>query len=490
MTRVLKVVFYALLLAALAGGVVLVRQTQETRRGAASNDVGMSLQPSGGNYQKGDQIEVQLFINTGAGSDSNVLWGYTANLKYDPTKLKYIDKSVTVNSEMVLANDGLPYDIGETNPDTGAKLCVQNETTGLYNCSEVCKCAFGVEKNGLGTLMVVMYRNSGIVASPAIKVATMKFEVLADTGEADIGFDGSNNVAVGSDADTEWEVTTKTGASYTIGGVTETAILSPTAGAVTNTPVPTVAGTPECEGAIKKCVGEVPTWCLSGKWEAMSVCGTGKVCDAGVCTDLTVEPTVKPTLVPIPTVDDHALYLNFKTTIQGVAVGSLCANSWRASVILKSGVGTTMVYRNVPLVRSDIVSGIPTYNGTVRLEGWTEKTNLLVFIKGEKHMQMKYGQDNQVAAFPETVGKLTVSEGTSSPIYNFTGYPLMPGDVNQDGMINGDDFSLIKTKTQTYETVAEGDADAIYDLDGNCQLNTIDIDWLSKSLNTRQDEIY
>ncbi|PIV07778.1 hypothetical protein COS53_00665, partial [Candidatus Shapirobacteria bacterium CG03_land_8_20_14_0_80_35_14] len=84
---------------------------------------------------------------------------------------------------------------------------------------------------------------------------------------------------------------------------------------------------------------------------------------------------------------------------------------------------------------------------------------------------------------------------STSPVYDFSNYPIIPGDVVgvnsdfSDGWINGVDFAYVKTKSLVHETVAEGGY-LKGDLDGNCQVNSNDVNLLKISLQDKQGQLY
>ncbi|KKQ69085.1 MAG: hypothetical protein US90_C0019G0007 [Candidatus Shapirobacteria bacterium GW2011_GWE2_38_30] len=83
----------------------------------------------------------------------------------------------------------------------------------------------------------------------------------------------------------------------------------------------------------------------------------------------------------------------------------------------------------------------------------------------------------------------------SSIWYDFSKYPLLPGDImagnseGQDGLVNGMDFARMKALAITHETWGEGQF-RNGDLDGNCQYNSRDITLLKNSLNEKLDILY
>ncbi|MBP6989586.1 hypothetical protein KBB48_02330, partial [Candidatus Shapirobacteria bacterium] len=119
-----------------------------------------------------------------------------------------------------------------------------------------------------------------------------------------------------------------------------------------------------------------------------------------------------------------------------------------------------------------------------------------VFFKGPKHLQMKYARQNQSTSYDKAGGELTLTtSAATSPEYDFTAYPMLPGDIvgnspeeAPNGIINGVDFSYLKNRP-SHESVAEGGY-LKGDLDGNCQINTNDVNILKLSLETKQGELY
>ena len=78
---------------------------------------------------------------------------------------------------------------------------------------------------------------------------------------------------------------------------------------------------------------------------------------------------------------------------------------------------------------------------------------------------------------------------STSPVLDFSEYPILAGDVNGDGIINGIDFTTIKPKAADFVEIASGGYLA-EDLDGSCQVNNNDIILLVRSLNEKQDQVY
>ena len=110
-------------------------------------------------------------------------------------------------------------------------------------------------------------------------------------------------------------------------------------------------------------------------------------------------------------------------------------------------------------------------------------------------LKMKYGKNNQTAVYGKAGGELALTKSIDL-VYDFSGYPLLGGDVvandsqdGQDGVINGVDFAYIKSRSLIHETVNEGGY-LQGDLDGNCQVNSNDVNILKMSLREKQGELY
>ncbi len=188
--------------------------------------------------------------------------------------------------------------------------------------------------------------------------------------------------------------------------------------------------------------------------------------------------------------------LNYKVAFGGVKPSSSqCVVDWPLQFIVLSG-GESKVYSDViPSTKTDMGSYLQ-FSGSLVLTGFTKTNNVAVFIKGPKHLQMKYGINNQTESYNQAGGQITLATtAAASPIYDFTGYPIIPGDVvgvdseDQDGWVNGVDFSFVKSKSLVHETVTEGGY-LKGDLDGNCQVNSNDVNLLKISLQEKQGQLY
>lgn len=188
--------------------------------------------------------------------------------------------------------------------------------------------------------------------------------------------------------------------------------------------------------------------------------------------------------------------LNYKVAFKHVNAGdNACVVNWPIQVIVLGG-GTSKVYSGVVPTSKTESDGKVVMQGTLVLSGFSKFSDVAVFFKGPKHLQMKYAIQNQSAAYTKAGGELVLTNNSStSTVYDFTAYPMIPGDVSggtdgvQDGWIDGIDFSYVKTRALTHETVSSG-AYLKSDLDGNCQVNSNDVNVLKISLQTKQEELY
>jgi hypothetical protein len=183
--------------------------------------------------------------------------------------------------------------------------------------------------------------------------------------------------------------------------------------------------------------------------------------------------------------------LKFKVAFSGVTAGSTCAKSWPVSVLVRWG-DQSKVFGNVPLTVVGNVAGKQVYKGEVLLSGVPDKKNLAVFVKGPKHIQMKYGKNGQGDFYNKAGGEVAVdADPNKTPVNDFSGYPMLAGDVyglnkTQDGQVDGLDFSYIKTQVSQR---LSGDNLAA-DLNGNCQLESQDLALLMFTLKERLEQLY
>ena len=204
--------------------------------------------------------------------------------------------------------------------------------------------------------------------------------------------------------------------------------------------------------------------------------------------------SVVPTIVPTMPVTGSKM-VKFVFSYAGIKPDVKCVNNWPISVVVLASDGTTKTFSNVISTKLDgsTSTGLAKYKASVVLDNFNYTSGLSVFIKGSKHLQVKYGMDGQTAFYSQQKGTLGVSSGDDpNPNwlgYDFTGYPLLAGDVNQDGVVDGVDFSQVKTAAITRRAVSDGD-NMVEDLNGNCAMESQDVGLLMITLNQKQDQLY
>ncbi|MCW1948952.1 MAG: Ig-like domain-containing protein [Candidatus Shapirobacteria bacterium] len=102
-------------------------------------------------------------------------------------------------------------------------------------------------------------------------------------------------------------------------------------------------------------------------------------------------------------------------------------------------------------------------------------------IKGPFHVQARMCQNNQSGKLSDTTVCAVKLDG--SVVYDFSRYALLSGDINQDGMVNGIDYSELKSNFG--QEISCGD-DGDLNMDG--VVNSIDANLLKDALSTRDDE--
>lgn len=191
-------------------------------------------------------------------------------------------------------------------------------------------------------------------------------------------------------------------------------------------------------------------------------------------------------------------WLKFRMSFLGVAPGYTCANpdDMKLAVSVLASDGTMKTYGGVVPTLVGNQGNLAYYEVKLKLTGFNYTDNIAVFVKGPKQLQGKYGINNQSEYYDKAGGQLMglKYDEATTPLFNFEKYPLLAGDVTgvdgvQDGMIDGLDFSKVKTEA-TKRTSVEQDGYLLTDLNGNCQMESQDLALLMWSLSVKQDQMY
>ncbi len=204
----------------------------------------------------------------------------------------------------------------------------------------------------------------------------------------------------------------------------------------------------------------------------------------------TIQPTNQPTTQPttVPTNPPGAQTVSFEVAMAGVRGYSKCLGDNTVDVVMLKG-SNRKEYKNIPLTstskttsKGELVFRVNQLNVT----DFGEDSGVAIFVKGLRHLQMKYGTNNQTTVYNESGGQLSFDNDT---VLNFSGYVMLAGDVNRDGTVDGVDFVGVKARASTFEAISEGGYSQ-YDLDGSCQVNNSDIILLIQALNEKYDQMY
>jgi hypothetical protein len=106
-----------------------------------------------------------------------------------------------------------------------------------------------------------------------------------------------------------------------------------------------------------------------------------------------------------------------------------------------------------------------------------------VKVKGPFHLKRRMCLDGQSGKLDETT--VCNIDFTSGKLYDFSEYTLLAGDVNEDGMINSQDFSYVKN---AWAADATPECGRQYDLNLDGVVNQIDKQLVLTALSFKDDE--
>jgi hypothetical protein len=442
----INIIFGILMIAALIGGVMLASQNQETRRGAYFAGTKMLIMPENITAKTGSNLVAQLFLDTENGAKLSALDTYVC---YDKGLELNADKP---ENQIVLNTDALKDLVDVTLENVGDKPCVRIVALAGATMKP------DSLKSGMIRILNIRFK--------ATEVADGKITILADKTKV-----GGYNPAAGA-TDNSLKVGTVSSADYSV----------TSGGTIGCSSDSDCADNEHCDSASKTCKPDTGTdGCTSD-----SDCADNERCD-------TTTRQCKPTT---GAADDT--YLKFKMAFYGVRGDALCADAAKLplSVTVRSNDGVVKNYAGIISTKTNTSGDVGIYEVKMRLNGFKIRNNIAVFVKGPKSLQVKYGVNNQSSYYSVAGGELTglTNEESSTPMFDFTKYPLLSGDVTgpnkaQDGVVDGLDFSYIKTESIKRTEVASGGY-MLADMNGNCKMESQDVANMMLSLSVKQGQLY
>lgn len=341
--KLTKIVGLLVVLTALGAGLVLVRQSQETRRGAAYAEVEALFLPESKNVVVGEQFMSTLMLDV----KSNKLTGIDLRIKYDQAKLRV--------------------------RDVGVVLTGSGPGTALFGAeSDVLDKTIDEEKGLISLVGISMEEDETKMPIGVINLVKINFEAIA-SGSAEVTLDESyDNVAAGynpSSTDQNLEIKTVRGAVYTV------AVL---AGVTPTVAVPTAANP-----TIKPTAPPVPTSGLTCVWcgrECVSAKPAGVACpdvmppEGAKCVAVGTRCKVEYSTTPTVTLPAGTVGCNGRcTTATKCASGLSCVPIWWSGICppipapilekLNSGIALTVAEKE------DLVELCPDSSGVLSSTG-------------------------------------------------------------------------------------------------------------------------
>jgi len=528
-----KIILGILLLVALVGAVLLVQQKQETRRGATNTTgfIRLSLDENSTTKEvtADKEFTVPLVANvTDAGGVDSVV----AYFCYDPTKIDLKDTSDLEKSFTPV--DPAQYVGGSIKVKESNNKCV--------------KVTFVSIKQGARMGARVADINFKTMASSGTGTITI------DKSNSSLGVAGQDNVDISSVGNLNYSISGETGVYWVYRGSSPCQKSSikydslDACNAADDSKNSCYASEEECNAVTNPkvyCVGTCPAGTAH---KTDGVCSNGGTRDDSSCTDVLTSYcgknydynccTCKTTAVvngvcgikrntctggQLDDIDDSSTQykwncvgtnggttdncskamstgdavLDLKLAFAGVKKDNAkCAkDNWLVKIKLVNSTDNTVI--------DEILSGYPTQTTSVNKNGEViyDLSNIMVtgipeagvsksafFLTGPKHVSVKYGENNQERWYPDSAGVLSLNRGVNN--YDFSNFPLLAGDVNGDGIIDGRDFSYVKEKMNLYLPAAADGTNVEGDINGDCIVNAGDIGLVKLSLKELHGQTY
>lgn len=479
-----KIILTILMIMALGGGLFLIKQNQDVRRGATVNNVSLSIAPASRITKNvGEELTFAVQYSADNGVKVESIQAYVC---YGP---EIELKTVKANTALGFSPDVLYSTVPGISSDNMSIQCAY--ITVLSNDTDK-TCAVNLAQAGKAFDMVFTAVKVG--GPRSITISSLGDKTMATkyaTGDADKKLavkitGGSEYLITGTDTcnrcskifdymRTQWEAVDCTK------DPTEGVVVTRTYDESCKAPVDT-RDPNQCSRCSKVNDQQYVWWIKQD----------GKTCNDDPKSDQVIYRAPNKNC-RISTGDWPVL--NYKVSFGYVYPGaSDCAVNWPVQVIVLSG-GTTHVYTDVIMQSKKDGDGRVTYEGSLELVDFPYKDGVAVFFKGPKHLQMKYAIQDQSTSYEKAGGELTLTtDPATSPKYDFSKYWMLPGDLVgtdsdvPDGWINGRDFSYVKNHAD--HTTVEAGEYLFTDLNGDCQANSNDVNVLKKSLEFKQGQLY
>lgn len=480
-----KIILGIILFAAMVATVTLIGKRQELRRGAYFSTSRMLFQPDSLVSPSGVDKTVSVYVDTGDIKDTTT---------GEKAKVDFVQAQLCYGPELSLDPATLSSEI---TPGTGMDSIIS---------SSVLPPQSGTNKTCV-EFVAKTEKPAAQLQSGMVQVALIKFHTVSD-GTGTIGFNKTRCQVSGynpnqSSTDMAIEIQEFAELPYTIGNI---ASPTPTLACLPDGHICGISSQPGT--ACERCCNHVSYTETPGTIK----CGTVGTITPTPSVYLTQTPTpgtptatptqIAPTLTPtlgVPTAtptmgQTTGKAVKFNMTYSGLVdpVTTMCSDNWSIKLLVMGG-GQTAVYSNLVPVRQ---AGTNIYSVGTTLDGWTVSEGVAMFIKGPGHLQVKYGVSGQGSQYGAPGGSLSLVSllDASTPVFDFTRYPVLGGDVvsddgtaTPDGRIDAVDFGALKALSQTTREIT---GHTNMDLDGNCQIGPNDLEVLKQSLKVKQSELY
>ncbi|NCB03134.1 MAG: hypothetical protein EOM67_13420 [Spirochaetia bacterium] len=148
--------------------------------------------------------------------------------------------------------------------------------------------------------------------------------------------------------------------------------------------------------------------------------------------------------------ESDQMKINFKIAFKGLKPESVCSTSLKtvdldivnvSKKVYQPGIGTSMT----PIVGETNANGDQIYTiSDLVLDNNFKSTDSFNYIqiKNQAYLSARMCFDHQSSKMSTSSAcDLPLTNGTT---YDFSNYSLLPGDLNQDGIVNASDFSMVK----------------------------------------------